>query len=511
MKLSFLYPDGITTKSALNCNEPNLGRIGTRTLYHLSLDKTFAAICEDDVPRSVFLKVLSMPSTDPAVITYRQQLLQTFAANPRFFPELLDLYGRFKGLWDSHDRERQAMMRQIHNSTAGASAQTLKNLLQANALTLKRCLAFVRSLSDLCGEFHIGGDDCRSAALKRLAREVGEISKSAAYDKLCALCSRFEDMGVDAIYDFSAKLGDSGQIELCRMIDHKYLKIVDPDLQPRRRWFSRRVEEENTGDCVRIHMIEDTTYDKLMSVPLQLLAEQIDALSDQLFERFCHVSDELPFYDAALRYLRAMEARDVRVTYPALSAALDYDISGLRDLALLVGEAQTEPVIPNDVGGVSESGKSIRGMIVFGENNSGKTVFLRSLGTAQLLAQAGLPIPADGAKMPVCTQIMTQFSEAEKEFERGNDAGRFEQEVRELASVIDDLDSGALILLNETFQTTAYDEGAEGLYHILGYFAARKIRFLLVSHLHQLEGRFTDGEVGVYRTQPGYKVTADAS
>ena len=100
-------------------------------------------------------------------------------------------------------------------------------------------------------------------------------------------------------------------------------------------------------------------------------------------------------------------------------------------------------------------------------------------------------------------------SEAEKEFERGNDAGRFEQEVRELASVIDDLDSGALILLNETFQTTAYDEGADGLYHILNYFTDRKIRFLLVSHLHQLEGRFSGGDVGVYRTQPGFKVCAD--
>ena len=122
MKLSFLYPDGITAKGALNSNEPNLGRVGVRTLYHLSLDRTFAQICDDDPPRAVFLKVLAMPSTDPAVITYRQQLLAELCAQPDFFDELMNLYGRFKGLWDSHDRERQAMMRHIHNSTAGASA-----------------------------------------------------------------------------------------------------------------------------------------------------------------------------------------------------------------------------------------------------------------------------------------------------------------------------------------------------------------------------------------------------
>lgn len=508
MKLSFLYPDGITTKGALNGNEPNLGRIGARTLYHLSLDKTFADIYEEDFPRSVLLKVLSMPSTDPAVITYRQQLLQAFAAEPGFFPELQDLYGRFRGLRDSHDRERQAMMRQIHNSTAGASAQTLKNLLQANALTLKRCLSFVRGIADLFSEFHIGGEDCKSAALKHLRREAGEISGSAAYDRLTSLCKRFEDMGIDSVYDFSAALGETGQIEFCRLIEHKYLKIVDPDFQPRRLWFSRRVEQqEDTGSCVRIHMIEDTTYDKLMSVPLQLLAEQFDTLSDQLFEKFCHIADELPFYDVALAYLRTCRIKEIKLCYPSVSHGNEYDIRSLSDLALLVDEAHTAPVIPNNISGDTDGAQ--KGMIVFGENNSGKTVFLRALGCAQLLAQAGLPIPAEAAKMPVCTQIMTQFSEAEKEFERGNDAGRFEQEVRELASVIEDLDNGALILLNETFQTTAYDEGAEGLYHILNYFTDRKIRFLLVSHLHQLEGRFTSDQVGIYRTQPGYKVAAE--
>ncbi|MBQ7983413.1 MAG: hypothetical protein IJ302_07580, partial [Clostridia bacterium] len=316
MKLSFLYPDGITAKGALNSNEPNLGRVGVRTLYHLSLDRTFAQICDDDPPRAVFLKVLAMPSTDPAVITYRQQLLAELCAQPDFFDELMNLYGRFKGLWDSHDRERQAMMRHIHNSTAGASAQTLKNLLQANALTLKRCLSFLRGISDLFAEFHVGGEECKSVALKRLARETGEISKSAAYDQLLSLCSRFEEMGIDAVLDFHATLGESGQIEICRMIDHKYLNIVDPDFQPRRRWFSRKVEECDTGDCVRIHMIEDTTYDKLMSVPLQLLAEQIDSISDQLFDRFCHIAEELPFYEVAVRYVRVMRAKGVGLTYP---------------------------------------------------------------------------------------------------------------------------------------------------------------------------------------------------
>lgn len=507
MRLSLLYPEGIRAKTALSPGEPDTGKIGPRTLYHLSLDSTFASISEDDAMRRAFLSVVSMPCLKSHMVDYRQEILRVFAKHPDFMNDFASLYDRFNGLKEGHNRERQAMMRSIHNSTAGASAQTLKNLLQANAVTLKRCLAFVRSLSDLCAEYRINTDECKATGLKRVAREAGELSNSPAFDRLTALCTRFENMGVDDVLDFSVQIGEGGQIEECRMIEHKYLHITDPEENNRRFLFFRKNETADSGTCVRIHLYEDTTYDKLIAVPLQLLAEQIDAITDQIFEKFCYIAPEMSFYIIAVQYIETLKLRGVPYCWPSVAEGAEMRIRGLRDLMLVCetekGAAKT--VIPNDMGREDTR----HGMIVFGENSSGKTVYLRSVGTAQLLGQAGLPIPADDARLPVCAQIVTQFSEAEKEFERGNDAGRFEQEVRELASVIDSLGEGAMVLLNETFQTTAYEEGAEGLYHILNYFSAHDIRFLLVSHLHQLEGRFDDGEVGIYRTHPGYKVLSD--
>lgn len=75
-------------------------------------------------------------------------------------------------------------------------------------------------------------------------------------------------------------------------------------------------------------------------------------------------------------------------------------------------------------------------------------------------------------------------AEAEKA-EQG--AGRFEQEVRSFRGMFDALVPGALVLLNEPFQSTAYDEGAKGLADILAYFSASDIRWILVSHMHQLK------------------------
>ncbi len=503
-RLSLLYPEGIRAKTALSPGEPDTGKIGPRTLYHFSLDSTFAHISEDDAARRALFTILSLPCQKSYMIDYRQEILRVFAANPDFLYDFAGLYDRFNGLKEGHDRERQAMLRAIHNSTAGASAQTLKNLLQANAITLKRCLQFVRALSDLCAKHRILSEECKAAGLKRLAKEAAALSDAPAFAALTALCSRFEAMEVDAVLDFAVSIGDGGQITQCAMIEHKYLHIFDPEETNRRFRLFRRAEQEDTGNCVRIHMYEDTTYDKLVAVPLQILAEQIDSITDQIFEKFGYIAPEMQFYIIACQYIETLKHKGIPLCYPRVTEGAELHIRGLRDLALIMDE-ETEEVVPNDIGGEDKR----HGMIVFGENSSGKTVFLRSVGTAQLLGQAGLPIPAIDARLPITSQIVTQFSEAEKEFERGNDAGRFEQEVRELASVIDTLGVGASVFLNETFQTTAYEEGAVGLQHILEYFSAHDIRFLLVSHLHQLEGKCDEKLVGVYRTQTGYKVCAD--
>lgn len=136
---------------------------------------------------------------------------------------------------------------------------------------------------------------------------------------------------------------------------------------------------------------------------------------------------------------------------------------------------------------------------------SGKTVFLQAIGCLQLFSQAGLPVPAESVIIPFCPQIASQFSEGEKEFCAGNDACRFEQEVRELAFMADNLREGALVFLNETFQSTAYSEGADGLCSILNYFSDSEIRWILVSNIDALESILKEDAL-ILHTAQGYKI-----
>ena len=499
MKRSFLYPNGVADKKTLGTL---CGSIGTRTLYHLSLDRSFGLLFQDDEdqkPKQYFLSVLSQPLIDRDAILYRQEILKDFLGKRSFFFELSDLYVRFTGLRDGHDRERQAMKRMIHATTAGAASGTIMNLLQANALTLKRELLFLKSLSDL-----FEGTAFLSRGLRELKEAAEAIVRNPAYAEMIQLCGDVENIRPSAPFDITLKLGSGGQVEDCKLIEHKYLHIVDPDGAKGLLGFFKRPKQDNApASCVRIYQSMDTIFDKITTSPLIALAEGIDMLTDQLFDEFSYIGDELGFYHTAIKYVREMRNRGVSANFPTFTEETKLVCKGLRDLYLVLSYEKPDDVIPNDI-----TMDTTGGIVVFGENGSGKTVYLRSVGTAQLLAQAGLPVPAEIAEMSLRSQIVTQFSEAEKEFEKGNDAGRFEQEVRELASVIDTLDDGALVLLNETFQTTSYEEGAEGLYYILQYFTERGMQWLLVSHLHQLEGFLDRKTVHLFETKPGFKVGA---
>jgi DNA mismatch repair ATPase MutS len=125
-------------------------------------------------------------------------------------------------------------------------------------------------------------------------------------------------------------------------------------------------------------------------------------------------------------------------------------------------------------------------MLVTGRNNSGKTVYLRSIGTAVLLAQCGCPVTAEFAEISVRRRIFTAFARAEGELVPLSSAGRFEEEVAEIAAIVGDMEPDSLLLLNETFQTTAYDEGAEGMAPILAYLSALGCGFIFVTHLTRL-------------------------
>ena len=48
------------------------------------------------------------------------------------------------------------------------------------------------------------------------------------------------------------------------------------------------------------------------------------------------------------------------------------------------------------------------------------------------------------------------------------------------------INKGSLVILNETFQTTSYDEGSQAMSHILSAIGKLECRYIFVTHLTEL-------------------------
>jgi DNA mismatch repair ATPase MutS len=125
-------------------------------------------------------------------------------------------------------------------------------------------------------------------------------------------------------------------------------------------------------------------------------------------------------------------------------------------------------------------------VVITGANQGGKTTFLRSVGLAQLMMQAGMFAPAQSFRADVCDGIFTHFRrEEDEEHERG----KFEEELARLSAIVDELTPHSLLLLNESFATTNEREGSEIAGQVVAALVQHGVKVFYVTHFHELADR----------------------
>ncbi|MBQ8383322.1 MAG: hypothetical protein IJX47_08980 [Clostridia bacterium] len=483
MSVSLLYRDGKNTSR---------GGIGKDTPDRLALRRLIDGLRLSKADADYFLRTLSAPLVQAEDITYRREILRDFSANPPLLGELDGVLDRLSKLRADHaelKREKRAILR---SSRGEAVPDTAKNLLQTAGLTLKRCLL----LLDTAGRI-LASCTLASEGLRRLRAELETVTSEETYSALLRLCTRMEQYSEVSGTALRLRLSEQGAIVACDLTDRQRIAFRPPTAKKKRFLFAPK--DTAAIPSASVDLRSCLLQNDLRVAAIQSLADLADELTAALFDRFLTAGRELSFYRSALRYAAWLEEKGAPTSFAEVGGQT-LAFEKLYD-PLLLQTVELDQMTPNDLAPAETSG-----IVIVGENGSGKTVWLRSVGVMQIFTQAGLPVSAESACIPLYRQILTHFSSGEKEFEVGNEAGRFEQEVRELASVLDEIGTGGLILFNETFQTTAYKEGSEGLSHILRYLADSGNRWMLTTHLTDLPSRFADGEIMLLQTDADHRV-----
>jgi DNA mismatch repair protein MutS2 len=224
------------------------------------------------------------------------------------------------------------------------------------------------------------------------------------------------------------------------------------------------------------------------------VAEEADA-----FTQSTDVAETLDVIAAA-----AKMADDTVSAEPIIDAAPRIALLHARHPLMLLAERRC---VANDVT-VAASAT----LLVSGPNAGGKTVALKTVGLAALMARAGLHLTAEsGSVIGWFTDVVTDIGDAQN---LEKDLSTFSGHMVNLRQLLATAGSGTLVLIDEIAVGTDPDQGAALAQAVLEALAARGVTCLVTTHYERLKAlgasdpRFANASVGfdLDRLEPTFKL-----
>jgi hypothetical protein len=228
-----------------------------------------------------------------------------------------------------------------------------------------------------------------------------------------------------------------------------------------------------------IHPRDEAGHRALEMIRDEGIAQTATALAqskDHVRHFFIALRAELAFYMGCLNLHERLKAKKEPTCFPHPRPGADKSLcfQGLCDVALTL--AIRGKVVGNDG---DATGKAF--VLITGANQGGKSTFLRSVGLAQLMMQAGMFVSAQSFVASVCDGLFTHYK---REEDVNMVSGKFDEELARMSAIVDRLEPTALVLFNESFAATNEREGSEVARQIVAALVERNVRIVFVTHLY---------------------------
>ncbi|MCU0728362.1 MAG: endonuclease MutS2, partial [Planctomycetes bacterium] len=129
-------------------------------------------------------------------------------------------------------------------------------------------------------------------------------------------------------------------------------------------------------------------------------------------------------------------------------------------------------------------GEDFRLLVITGPNTGGKTAALKTAGLVTLMAQSGLPVPAEEAETPVFTDVLVDIGDEQS---LQQNLSTFSSHMGRIARFLSSAGEDTLILLDELGAGTDPAEGAALGRAILDWLLDRGARAVVTTHLGALK------------------------
>lgn len=451
------------------------------SMKSLLLDEVVSGVTVDIIIQKKIYALLSHPEQDVENLRWR-------AANLADFRNNASLLHEFELIEKLHKKLDESL--KIVKTTTSSVVQTGNRATtsdrESSIFTVQTLADCILKIVEIYEQYDKTLEKKKLAApmFLEMRKFVRDMLENPAFSELKQIA---EDLSV------SLNLNTSFVI-LSRM--DKYMRVLDCEMF--RLTPDPYCYEQNSVNKDKKAAIEYIESDVDSDAQLQLLAERamaklvdfMQSIVYQLKKPFDILSDSFYYYNFAGVLERTYEKLGLPMCLPEFNTEGNrFECENIYDIWFAIKQFYKdrtkkpgEYLVPNDAYFPADCPS----YIITGKNNAGKTVFLRAVGLIQVLAQASLPVPCTKALITPVAGIYAYFTALDI------GQGRFEEEVETVSGYLDIMKPNDMLLFNEVYQSTSFDEASVALSEFIAVTCVYGARVISVTHLPDMRKNLTE-------------------
>ena len=483
-------------------------------VHDLGLDTICSKISGKPEEQSLIRNVMSRMTCESDVIRYRLDVFQDIYNNPDFRNRMLEIldkidflkdYGSFRrdyeessGTWDLVHRleEIRDYIGYVESLQACLGSADLKSKglqdLKAEIGRIYDDNGFKELKKDI-SELKATTSSLKSVTVginlneRFEAREIGLISvnskafgKSPLLDNFTNRIARRDNLNEDGKWDGSMRFQQFNTAEGAANKLFGMAKAQATIQHPILMMSMANVPDGDMAKDITAHM--DRVTDHMLSKTVRSLKDVLNKYVGLSIMDITALIPEFLFYVRWAEYIKRHEDRGLVFCKAKLlenAGGLRMDARGFYNMKLADFIDKKEDIVVNDL----EFGKRASVYILTGANRGGKTTVTQAVGLLYVLAQAGVYVPAQEFAFSPVDCIYTHYPADE---DKTLDYGRLGEECRRFRELFSRCTEKSLLLLNETFSTTSFEEGFFIARDAVKAILRRGTRCIYNTHMHKL-------------------------
>lgn len=499
-------------------SETTYKQLSAETLHDLGLDTVCKSLTDDAKEQKMIMNVISQMTADPRVCEYRQKVFADILALPELREKMTELFDKMEfirnfGSMHKSSDEELGLWHLFHRldelSDYIKCVEAMRECLSDERIQSQGLKDLRENINELYDEAYFAEMKKDIAALKLKASDVqsvtlginvnerfeavsmGLVSVNSKPFKKSGIVSNFADAisRQDKINDTSDWDGDMHYHQIDKQNTANVASFIEKFggfnavrnnsfVDGRIRATVVRTPDDDGASNSTFYL--ETILNKMLGSLVKKLRDTLTKYANVAIVNISQLIPEFVYYIRFAEFIGRLTDAGARFCEANVAdGGADMKARGFYNLKLALTLEDKSEIVPNDLDFDAEHTL----YILTGANRGGKTTITQAVGQLYVLAQGGISVPAEGFTYRPVDSIYTHFPADE---DKTMDLGRLGEECIRFKEIYNECTADSLVLMNETFSTTSFEEGYYIARDSVRALMEKRVRTIYNTHMHKL-------------------------